>query len=662
MSQFQLVSDFKPTGDQPQAIEKLTEGLRKGYKYQTLLGITGSGKTFTMANVIQNVQKPTLVISHNKTLAAQDYREFKEFFPSNAVHYFVSFYDYYQPEAYIPQTDTFIEKDVKINDEINRLRLAATSSLMSRRDVIIVASVSCIYGLGSPEEYKSQSLELRKGDIMSRNEMLRALVDIRYERNDIDRAPGNFRARGDVVEVFPAYADTAFRIELFGDEIDRITEINTLTGEILDQPEQISIYPAKHFMTAEERLEQALLDIEEELQERIDYFISRNKLLEAQRIEMRTNFDLEMMREMGYCLGIENYSRHLAGLQPGEPPYTLLNFFPDDYLLFIDESHVTLPQLRGMYLGDRSRKHTLVEYGFRLPSALDNRPLRFEEFERRINQVIFVSATPAEHELEISQQVAEQIIRPTGLMDPQISIKPSEGQIDDLIGAINQRVEKDQRVLVTTLTKRMAEDLAEYLREMGIRARYLHSEINTIERAEIIRDLRDGKFDVLVGINLMREGLDLPEVSLVAILDADSQGFLRSETAMIQIAGRAARNVDGAVIMYADEITPSMGKVIRETERRRNAQLDYNSKHDITPATIEKAVKDLIDRASAEEEEEEGRLEVDTTFMSQEEATQIIEELEQEMREAAENLEFEKAAAIRDQIAELKEALSVQIG
>ena len=662
MSQFQLVSDFKPTGDQPQAIEKLTEGLRKGYKYQTLLGITGSGKTFTMANVIQNVQKPTLVISHNKTLAAQDYREFKEFFPSNAVHYFVSFYDYYQPEAYIPQTDTFIEKDVKINDEINRLRLAATSSLMSRRDVIIVASVSCIYGLGSPEEYKSQSLELRKGDIMSRNEMLRALVDIRYERNDIDRAPGNFRARGDVVEVFPAYADTAFRIELFGDEIDRITEINTLTGEILDQPEQISIYPAKHFMTAEERLEQALLDIEEELQERIDYFISRNKLLEAQRIEMRTNFDLEMMREMGYCLGIENYSRHLAGLQPGEPPYTLLNFFPDDYLLFIDESHVTLPQLRGMYLGDRSRKHTLVEYGFRLPSALDNRPLRFEEFERRINQVIFVSATPAEHELEISQQVAEQIIRPTGLMDPQISVKPSEGQIDDLIGVINQRVEKNQRVLVTTLTKRMAEDLADYLTEMGIRARYLHSEINTLERAEIIRDLRNAKFDVLVGINLMREGLDLPEVSLVAILDADSQGFLRSETAMIQIAGRAARNVDGAVIMYADEITPSMGKVIRETERRRNAQLDYNSKHDITPATIEKAVKDLIDRASAEEEEEEGRLEVDTTFMSQEEATQIIEELEQEMREAAENLEFEKAAAIRDQIAELKEALSVQIG
>jgi excinuclease ABC subunit B len=661
MSQFQLVSDFKPKGDQPEAIEELTEGLRKGYKYQTLLGITGSGKTFTMANVIQNVQKPTLVISHNKTLAAQDYRELKEFFPNNSVHYFVSFYDYYQPEAYIPQTDTFIEKDVRINDEINRLRLAATSSLMSRQDVIVVASVSCIYGLGSPEEYKSQSLELRKGDIMSRNEMLHALVDIRYERNDVDRAPGNFRARGDVVEIFPAYADTAFRIELFGDEIDRITEINTLTGEILDQPEQVSIYPAKHFMTAEERVEEALLDIERELQERIDYFISRNKLLEAQRIEMRTNFDMEMMREMGYCLGIENYSRHLAGLHPGEPPYTLLGFFPDDYLLFIDESHVTLPQLRGMYLGDRSRKQTLVEYGFRLPSALDNRPLRFEEFEQRVNQVIFVSATPAEYELEISQQVAEQIIRPTGLMDPQISVKPSEGQIDDLIGAINQRVENNQRVLVTTLTKRMAEDLADYLTEMGIRARYLHSEINTLERAEIISDLRNAKFDVLVGINLMREGLDLPEVSLVAILDADTQGFLRSETAMIQIAGRAARNVDGSVIMYADQITPAMGKVIRETERRRNAQLDYNSEHSITPVSIEKAVRDLIDRASAEEEEEEERLNVET-LMSQEEAAQIIEDLEQEMREAAENLEFEKAAAIRDQIAELKEALSVQIG
>jgi len=660
MSEFQLVSDFRPSGDQPQAIEKLTDGLLKGHKYQTLLGITGSGKTFTMANVIANVQRPALVISHNKTLAAQLYREFKEFFPHNAVHYFVSFYDYYQPEAYIPQTDTFIEKDARINDEINRLRLASTSSLMSRRDVIIVASVSCIYGLGSPEEYKTQSLTLQKGQVITRGDMLRALVDIRYERNDVDRARGNFRARGDVVEIFPAYADTAFRIELFGDEIDRITEINTLTGEMLNEPEEASIYPAKHFMTSDEIFEEALLNIEQELQERIEYFMSRNKLLEAQRIEMRTNFDLEMMREMGYCYGIENYSRHLAGLSPGEPPYTLLEFYPDDFLIFIDESHVTMPQLRAMYLGDRSRKQTLVEYGFRLSSALDNRPLRYDEFDQRVKQAIFVSATPSQAEISMSQQVAEQIIRPTGLMDPSISVRPSEGQIDDLIGAINKRVEKNQRVIVTTLTKRMAEDLSEYLRDMGIKARYLHSEIQTLERAEIIRDLRDARFDVIVGINLMREGLDLPEVSLVAILDADSQGFLRSETAMIQIAGRAARNVDGQVIMYADQITPSMEKVIRETERRRNAQLDYNSEHGITPATIEKAVRDLIDRESVEEEEEIERVDVET-IMSQEEAAMIIAELERDMREAAENLEFEKAAALRDQIAELKDTMSVKV-
>ena len=658
MPEFQLTSDYKPSGDQPQAIEKLTGGLHEGYKYQTLLGITGSGKTFTMANAIQNVQKPTLVISHNKTLAAQLYSEFKEFFPNNAVHYFVSFYDYYQPEAYIPQTDTFIERDARINDEINRLRLAATSALMSRQDVIIVASVSCIYGLGSPEEYKSQSLTLQKGDIMSRSEMLRALVDIRYERNDVDRARGNFRARGDVVEIFPAYADTAFRIELFGDEIDRITEINTLTGEILDEPEEISIYPAKHFMTPEEKFEEAMLNIEKELQKRIDYFISRNKLLEAQRIEMRTRFDLEMMSEMGYCYGIENYSRHLAGLQQGEPPYTLLDFYPDDYLVFIDESHVTLPQLRSMYLGDRSRKQTLVEYGFRLPSALDNRPLRFDEFDEHINQVVFVSATPAANEVEMSQQVVEQIIRPTGLVDPKIYVKPTEGQIDDLISVINQRAEKNQRVLVTTLTKRMSEDLTDYLTEMGIRARYLHSEIQTLERAEIIRDLRDDKFDVLVGINLMREGLDLPEVSLVVILDADNQGFLRSETAMIQISGRAARNIDGEVIMYADRITPAMEKVIKETERRRKAQLDYNQKHNITPATIEKAIKDFIETESIREGEAAEEREIEA-LISHEEADQIIEQLEQEMREAAENLEFEKAASIRDQITNLREALSV---
>jgi len=650
MSGFELVSDYKPSGDQPQAIAKLIEGLRAKQKYQTLLGITGSGKTFTMANVIQSIQKPTLVVSHNKTLAAQLYSEFKEFFPNNAVHYFVSFYDYYQPEAYLPQQDLFIERDARINDEINRLRLGATSALMSREDVIIVASVSCIYGLGSPEEYKSQSLIIRKGGIKNRRELLRALVDIRYERNDVDRARGNFRARGDVVEVFPAYADTAFRIELFGDEIDRITEINTLTGEVLDEPEEITIFPAKHYMTSDEIFEDALLNIQKELQERIDYFVSRNNLLEAQRIEMRTNFDMEMMREMGFCPGIENYSRHLDGRNPGEPPYTLLEFYPKDFLLFIDESHVSLPQLRSMYLGDRSRKQTLVEYGFRLPSALDNRPLRFEEFDKRVNQAIFVSATPAQNEIEMSAQIAEQIIRPTGLIDPAVSVRPSEGQIDDLIAAINQRVAKKQRVLVTTLTKRMSEDLSEYLKEMGIKARYLHSEIKTLERADIIRELREGTFDVLVGINLMREGLDLPEVALVAILDADHQGFLRSETAMIQVAGRAARNVDGTVIMYADVITPAMNKVIKETERRRKTQLAYNEKHGITPATIEKAVKDLIDRETTEEETQEAQ-----TLMSREEADQIIKQLEKEMREAAADLEFEKAAAIRDQIAEMKE-------
>jgi len=659
MPDFQIVSDFQPSGDQPQAIEKLTKGLFDGYKHQTLLGITGSGKTFTMANVIANFQKPTLVISHNKTLAAQLYSEFKEFFPHNAVHYFVSFYDYYQPEAYIPQTDTFIEKDVKINEEISRWRLAATSALMSRNDVIIVASVSCIYGLGSPEEYKSQSVKLEKGQITTRNKILRFLVDIRYERNNIDLAPGNFRARGDVIEVFPAYGNTAFRIEMFGDEIDRISEINTLTGEIISEPEEIMIFPAKHFMTSDEIFDQAMINIEKELQERIDFFNSRNKLLEAQRVEMRTNFDLEMMRETGFCLGIENYSRHLSGLDPGQPPYTLLDFYPDDFLLFIDESHVTLPQLRGMYLGDRSRKENLVEYGFRLPSAMDNRPLRFDEFQNRINQLIFVSATPAQQEIQMSQQVVEQIIRPTGLIDPKITVKPTEGQIDDLIGEINERVKKNQRVLVTTLTKRMAEDLSEYLRGMGIKARYLHSEINTIERAQILRELREGEFDVLVGINLMREGLDLPEVSLVAILDADNQGFLRSETAMIQISGRAARNVDGAVIMYANEITPAMDAVIKETNRRREAQIAYNKEHGITPATIEKAVKDLIESASTKErKEKEEKIDIET-IMSHEEASRIIAELEQEMREASKKLEFERAAAIRDQIAELKEALGV---
>lgn len=655
MPQFQLVSDYKPSGDQPQAIEKLTEGILSGYKYQTLLGITGSGKTFTMANVIANVQKPTLVISHNKTLAAQLYREFKEFFPNNAVHYFVSFYDYYQPEAYIPHTDTYIEKDVEINEDLNRLRLAATSAIMSRRDVIVVSSVSCIYNLGSPEEYESQSVRIKKGSYVKRNSLLRSLVDIRYERNNTDLMQGTFRARGDVIEIFPAYTDTIYRIELFGDEVDKITELRPLTGEVINRPEEIVIYPARHFMTSDEKVETALINIEKELQERIEYFVSRNKLLEAQRIEMRTKFDLEMIREIGYCNGIENYSRHLSGLKPGDPPYTLMNFFPEDYLLFIDESHVTVPQIRGMYFGDRSRKINLVEYGFRLPSALDNRPLCFDEFHEKVNQLIFVSATPDEYELSISEQVVEQIVRPTGLVDPKITVKPSEGQIDDLIGEIRRRVDKNQRVLVTTLTKRMAEDLTEYLVGMGIKARYMHSEIHTIERAEIIRDLREAKFDVLVGINLLREGLDLPEVSLVAILNADRQGFLRSATAMIQIAGRAARNIDGEVIMYADEITTAMEKVIKETERRRQAQIKYNEEHGITPASIEKAVKDLIE--SVEPKEEEITLE---RYIPPEDISRIIEELEIEMREAAENLEFEKAASFRDQILELKQALQVE--
>lgn len=655
MPQFQLVSDYKPSGDQPQAIEKLTEGILSGYKYQTLLGITGSGKTFTMANVIANVQKPTLVISHNKTLAAQLYREFKEFFPNNAVHYFVSFYDYYQPEAYIPHTDTYIEKDVEINEDLNRLRLAATSAIMSRRDVIVVSSVSCIYNLGSPEEYESQSVKIKKGSYVKRNSLLRSLVDIRYERNNTDLMQGTFRARGDVIEIFPAYTDTIYRIELFGDEVDKITELRPLTGEVIDRPEEIVIYPARHFMTSDEKVETALINIEKELQERIEYFVSRNKLLEAQRIEMRTKFDLEMIREIGYCNGIENYSRHLSGLKPGDPPYTLMNFFPEDYLLFIDESHVTVPQIRGMYFGDRSRKINLVDYGFRLPSALDNRPLRFDEFHEKVNQLIFVSATPDEYELSISEQVVEQIVRPTGLVDPKITVKPSEGQIDDLIGEIRRRVDKNQRVLVTTLTKRMAEDLTEYLVEMGIKARYMHSEIHTIERAEIIRDLREAKFDVLVGVNLLREGLDLPEVSLVAILNADRQGFLRSATAMIQIAGRAARNIDGEVIMYADEITTAMEKVIKETERRRQAQIKYNEEHGITPASIEKAIKDLIE--SVEPKEEEITLE---RYIPPEDISRIIEELEIEMREAAENLEFEKAASFRDQILELKQALQVE--
>ena len=655
MEKFELVSDYTPQGDQPQAIAKLTEGLLRGDGFQTLLGVTGSGKTFTMAHVIANLQRPTLVISPNKTLAGQLYTEFREFFPNNAVHYFVSYYDYYQPEAYIPSTDTYIEKDIQINEEIDRLRLASTASLLSRSDVIVIASVSCIYGIGSPKEYNIQRVELKTGDIIKRNKLLRSLVDIRYGRNDVDFSRGCFRVRGDVIEVFPAYAGTAYRIELFGDEVDRITEIDTLTGEIMEDHAKVAIYPAKHFMTDSERFEQALLDIEAELQDRIDYFIANNKLLEAQRIEGRTRFDLEMMREVGYCSGIENYSRHISGLQLGEPPYCLINYFPDDYLMFIDESHVTLPQLRGMYRGDRSRKQSLVDYGFRLPSALDNRPLRFDEFQTYMNHAVFVSATPGAYELDNSTQVVEQIIRPTGLIDPKMTVHPVERQIDHLMGVIQERVDQDQRVLVTTLTKRMAEGLTDYLTEGGIKAEYLHSDVETLDRARILKELRQGVFDVLVGINLLREGLDLPEVSLVAVLDADRAGFLRSETSLIQIAGRAARNVDGEVVLYADEATPAIRSAIDESERRRKIQMMYNEQHDITPATINKAIHNLIDELAADEtNSSEATVPIIPVEAHPEEIQPLIAKLTTEMQTAAADLEFERAAALRDQISEIK--------
>ena len=659
MEKFELVSDYTPQGDQPQAIQMLTDDfLHKGNNLQTLLGVTGSGKTFTMAHVIANLQRPALVISHNKTLAAQLYGEFREFFPNNAVHYFVSYYDYYQPEAYLPTTDTYIEKDIQINEEIDRLRLASTASLLTRQDVIIVASVSSIYGIGSPKEYDVQRVEINCGDIIKRNKLLRAFVDIRYDRNDIDFSRGSFRARGDVIEIFPAYADTAYRIELFGDEVDRITEIDTLTGEILGEHETITLFPARHFMTDAERFEQALLDIEAELQGRIDNFIADNKLLEAQRIEQRTRFDLEMMREVGYCQGIENYSRHFSGLAPGDPPYCLLNYFPDDYLIIVDESHVTLPQIRGMYRGDRARKQTLVDYGFRLPSALDNRPLQFEEFESYLQRAVFVSATPGPYELDRSTQVVEQIIRPTGLIDPKISVYPIDGQIDHLIGVINERVAQRQRVLVTTLTKRMAEDLTDYLTEAGIKAEYLHSDVETLDRARILKELRQGSFDVLVGINLLREGLDLPEVSLVAILDADRAGFLRSETSLIQTAGRAARNLDGEVILYADEITDAIRSAINETERRREIQMAYNEAHGITPATIDKEIRDLISALVDDDEETMDPLDVEISEATSETEIQaLIADLTKQMQEAAANLEFEKAATLRDGIAELKQEL-----
>jgi excinuclease ABC subunit B len=658
MPEFELVSDMKPTGDQPQAIDRLVEGLQKGYQHQTLLGATGTGKTFVMANIIARVQRPTLVIAHNKTLAAQLYAEFKEFFPHNAVEYFVSYYDYYQPEAYLPRTDTYIEKDASINDELDRLRLAATSSLFSRRDVVIVASVSCIYGLGSPEDYGREVLRLRQGELRERSKVLRHLVDIYYERNDAALSPGKFRVRGDTLEIQPAYAQTAYRIDFWGDEIERMVEVDPLTGEVLAERAALDIFPAKHFVTPQEKLALALADIEAELDQRLADLRAQDKLLEAQRLEQRTRYDLEMLREVGYCSGIENYSRHLARRQPGEPPWTLLDYFPDDYLMIIDESHMTIPQIHGMYNGDRARKGVLVDYGFRLPSALDNRPLTFEEFERRIRQVIYTSATPGPYEREKSAQIVEQIIRPTGLVDPRVEVRPTKGQIDDLIGEINARVARHERVLVTTLTKRMAEDLSDYLREIGVKVHYLHSEIATLERVEILRDLRLGEYDVVVGINLLREGLDLPEVSLVAILDADKEGFLRSSTSLIQTIGRAARHVNGMVIMYADTITDSMREAIDETNRRRQIQEEYNRQHGIVPASIVKEIRDLTSRVQSTVRAHTG--ERAATEIPRDEAFRLISELEKQMKDAAAALEFEKAALLRDQIMELRHSLDEQ--
>ena len=659
MPDFKIVSDYKLRGDQPEAVDKLVRGLNMGYKHQTLLGVTGSGKTFTMANVIERVQKPTLVIAHNKTLAAQLCSEFREFFPDNAVEYFVSYYDYYQPEAYIPSTDTYIEKDSSINDEIDKLRHSATAALFERRDVIIVASVSCIYGLGDPEDYTDLMISLRPGMIRDRDEVIRKLVDIQYERNEIDFKRGEFRVRGDVLEVFPANSsEKALRIEFFGDEVDRITEFDALTGEIVGLRNHIAVFPASHYATTKVKMERAMATIQEELEERLAELKSLGKLLEAQRLEQRTRYDLEMMQVAGFCPGIENYSRHISGRTPGSAPFTLIDYFPKDFLMIIDESHVTVPQIGAMYNGDRSRKESLVEYGFRLPSAFDNRPLKFEEFEQRVNQVIYVSATPANYEKQHSSQIVEQIIRPTGLIDPEIIVRPVKGQIDDLIGEINERISKKQRVLVTTLTKRMAEDLTEYLRELDIKVTYLHSEVETIERMEIIRDLRLGVFDVLVGINLLREGLDLPEVSLVAILDADKEGFLRSETSLIQTIGRAARNVEGKVIMYADTVTESMRKAISETNRRRKIQMEYNIQHGITPKSVQKAVRDVIEATKVVEEAEDYSIDKDTGYVSKGEINEIIQRLTEEMRVAASDLQFERAAELRDKIAELKERIN----
>ena len=657
MDHFELHSEYAPTGDQPQAIEKLVQGFKEGNQFETLLGVTGSGKTFTMANVIQQLNKPTLILAHNKTLAAQLYGEMKEFFPNNAVEYFVSYYDYYQPEAYVPSSDTYIEKDSAINDEIDKLRHSATAALSERSDVIIVSSVSCIYGLGSPIDYQEMVISLRPGMLKDRDEVIRKLIDIQYVRNDMDFKRGTFRVRGDVVEIFPANAtDTAVRVEFFGDEIDRITEFDALTGNVKARLEHVAIFPASHYVVAPEKMEKAICAIEEELKERVEWFKREDKLLEAQRIAERTKFDIEMMRETGFCSGIENYSRHLSGLKPGEPPHTLLDYFPDDFLMIVDESHITIPQMRGMYAGDQSRKTTLVDYGFRLPSAKDNRPLNFDEFESHISQMLFVSATPNVYEGEHELLRAEQVIRPTGLLDPEISVRPVEGQIDDLISEVNKEIEHGHKVLITTLTKRMAEDLTDYMKELGIRVRYLHSDIDTLERSEIVRNLRLNVFDVLVGINLLREGLDIPEITLVAILDADKEGFLRSETSLIQTIGRAARNTEGHVIMYADRITDSMNKAITETNRRRAIQQAYNEAHGITPKTIQKAVRDLISISEAADKSEESFIK-DAESMSYKELNTTIRKLTKQMHSAAAELDFEKAAMLRDKIMELKKML-----
>lgn len=658
MDHFKLHSKYKPTGDQPQAIEELVRGFREGNQFETLLGVTGSGKTFTMANVIEQLNRPTLIISHNKTLAAQLYGEMKEFFPENAVEYFVSYYDYYQPEAYVPSTDTYIEKDSAINDEIDKLRHSATMALMERKDVIIISSVSCIYGLGDPSDYKNMVVSLRPGMIKDRDEVIRKLIEIQYDRNDMDFKRGTFRVRGDVVEVFPAsYGDTAVRIEFFGDEVDRITEIDTLTGEVKNRLEHVAIFPNSHYVIPPEKMEGAIAAIEKELAQQVAYFKSEDKLIEAQRIAERTNFDMEMLRETGICSGIENYSRHMAGLEPGATPHTLMEYFGDDFLIIVDESHITVPQIRGMYAGDQSRKTTLVDYGFRLPSAKDNRPLNFDEFESMIDQIMFVSATPGEYESQHELLRAQQVIRPTGLLDPEVEVRPVAGQIDDLISEINKEVEKKNKILVTTLTKRMAEDLTDYMKEVGIRVKYLHSDIDTLERAEIIRNMRLDQFDVLVGINLLREGLDIPEIALVAILDADKEGFLRSETSLIQTIGRAARNAEGHVIMYADKITDSMRVAIDETNRRRDIQMKYNKEHGITPKTIIKAVRDLIS-ISKEVDKKINDIEKDPESMDPKEIRKLIDKLTKKMQKAAADFDFESAIEFRDKIADLRKYLN----